>query len=351
MAECDFVAPVRESSRMVRHLLAASEAGGADARRLAKQAQIPGWILASDDAMISPDYALRLWELAEHALDDPQLALTFADRYQPGELDLYDYLFSTAATLRDGLSISGKYLHLLTTNARLQVESETDREVTYSYRYLVADGRGADLALQLSVAIFCARARAGTGQPIVPVRLTFRQRAPRSHRAFGEAFGTDRVDFDAPVTTFTFRTRDVDLPMLGADPALARILARYAAMLPPPPDPTWREHFRLLLAEALDDGNLSLSAMARRMTVSPRTLQRHLAGHGTTWRFELDAARRWRADQLRDSDPIRLAHHLGYSHPRSVNRAVQRWATDDDDPPPDSSPPDDPRHDWPPQGC
>jgi hypothetical protein len=102
----------------------------------------------------------------------------------------------------------------------------------------VADGRGADLGLQLSVAVFCARARAGTGQPIVPVRVAFRQRAPRSHRAFTEAFGTAGVDFDAPVTTFTFRTRDLDRPMLGADPALARILARSAATLPPPPDLT-----------------------------------------------------------------------------------------------------------------
>jgi AraC-like DNA-binding protein len=117
--------------------------------------------------------------------------------------------------------------------------------------------------------------------------------------------------------------------MLGADPALARILARYAAMLPAPPDLTWRQHFRLLLTEALDDEGASLNAMARRMAVSPRTLQRHLAEYGTSWRSELDAARRWRADQIRDEDPARLAHHLGYSHARSARRAVQRWTLDD----------------------
>ncbi len=324
-----FVMPGRESSKMVRYLLGASAAGGADAAALARDVRLPGWILQRDEVMISPGYALRMWELAEHALEVPDLAITFAGRYQPGELDLYDYLFTTAPTLREGFDLSSRYLHLLTTNARLQVEAETDREVTYSYRYLVADGRGADLGLQLSVAIFCARARAGTGQPVTPVRVAFRQRAPRSHRAFTEAFGTAGVDFDAPVTTFTFRTRDLDRPMLGADPALARILARYAATLPAPPDLTWRQHFRLLLTEALDDEGASLNAMARRMAVSPRTLQRHLAEHGTTWRSELDAARRWRADQIRDEDPARLAHHLGYSHARSARRAVLRWTLDD----------------------
>lgn len=314
---------------MVRYLLGASAAGGADTARLARDLRLPGWILQGDETMISPDYALRLWELAEHALEDPHLALTFAERFQTGSLDLYDYLFTTAPTLRAGFDVSSRYLYLLTTNARLEVEAETDREVTYSYRYLVADGRGADLALQLAVAIFCARARAGTGRPVVPVRITLRQRAPRSHRAFTEAFGTAGVDFDAPATMFTFRTRDLALPMLSADPALARILARYAAKLPPPPDLTWREHFRLLLAEALDGEGASLNAMARRMAVSPRTLQRHLAEHGTTWSSELDAARRWRAGQLKNNDPASLARRLGYSHARSARRAARRWALDD----------------------
>jgi hypothetical protein len=322
--------PGRESSKMVRYLLGASAAGGADAARLARDLRLPGWILQRDEVMISPDYALRLWELAEQALEIPHLAIRFAERYQPGELDLYDYLFTTAPTLRDGFDVSRRYLWLLTTNARLEVEAETDREVTYSYRYLVADGRGADLALQLSVAVFCARARAGTGQPIVPVRIAFRQRAPRSHRAFTEAFGTAGVDFDAPVTTFTYRTRDLNLPMLGADPALARILARYAATLPPPPDLTWQQHFRLLLTEALDDGGASLTTLARRMAVSPRTLQRHLAEHDTTWRSELDAARRRRADQPGDDDPASLAHRLGYSHAKSARRAVRRWGLDEE---------------------
>jgi DNA-binding SARP family transcriptional activator len=240
--------PPNESAKMVHFLLRAFEAGGVNARHLANVAQVPDWVLQREEAMISPHFALRLWELGEHALEDPQLPLTVASRFQPGELDLYDYLFATAATLRDGLDLSSRYLHLLTTNARLTVEAETDHEVTYSYQHLDAEGRGADLALQFSVAIFCARATAGTGQPVVPVRLAFRQRAPRSHRVFTETFGTSQVDFDAPVTTFTFRSRDLDLPMPGADPVLARILTRYAATLSPAPNATGEQKHPAWLA-------------------------------------------------------------------------------------------------------
>ena len=222
-----------ESVQMIRFLVRAYEAAGIDGRGLAGDVGVPASALHGDEAMISPHFALRLWERGEHALSDPHLPLTIASRFQQGELDLYDYLFTTAPTLRAGLDLSSRYLHLLTTNAELRVEAETDHEVTYSYRHNDADGRGADLALQFSIAIFCARARAGTGQPVTPTRLAFKQPAPRSHRACTETFGTSRVDFDAPLATFTFRTRDLDLPMAGADPVLARILTRYADTLSP----------------------------------------------------------------------------------------------------------------------
>ena len=188
---------------MARFQLAAFAAAGADAGRLARDADLPLWTLASGDLMVSPRYAMRLWEVAEHALGVPDLALTTVVRYRVGELSLYDYLFTTAATLRDGLAVSSRYLPMLTTNGHLRVAAQSDRETTYSYAYQDADGRGADLALQLSVAVFILRAQAGTGRPVVPVHVAFAQDPPPSHRQFAEVLGTSRIDFGAPVPTFT----------------------------------------------------------------------------------------------------------------------------------------------------
>jgi len=327
---------VCESVQMPRFLLSAAAAGGADSRQLARDAQVPEWALASDHAMISPRYALRLWELTEHALADPDAALTVAARHQVGELALYDYLFSTAATLRDGLQASSRYLPLMTTNGRLRVETETELETTYSYSYTDADGRGGELGLQFSIAVFCARAQAGTGRLVVPVHVRFAQPAPRSYRAFAETLGTERIDFDAPATTFTFRAADLDLPMREADPVLAGILTRYAASLPPPGLATWHEHFQRQLSEMLEQGSPSLEVLARRLVVSPRTLQRKLAEHGTTWRTELDTARQRRVQHARQADPpsmTRLARQLGYADPRSARRALRRWDKRASEPP------------------
>jgi AraC-like DNA-binding protein len=314
-----------ESARMARYLLDGLAASDGDAQRLAREVNLPPGAVQGEDVMISPQYALRIWEVAEHRTGMPDLPLDLVARYRLGQLDLFDYLFSAAATLRDGFQATMEHLPLLTTNARLQIESQTDDETTFSYRYLDATGRGAELALQFSAAILCRRAAAGTGHPVVPSRLQLVQPAQRSYGAIRVGFGTRDIEFGAPVTSMTFRTRDLNRPMRGADPALARILTRYATTLAPPRPTSWQERFRWLLTQLLEEGTPSLDTMARRLSVSGRTLQRQLAGHGTTWRAELDVARQRLASSSPQANQADVARQLGYAHARSVRRAQRRW--------------------------
>jgi len=327
-------AGARDSTVLSKSLLAVAGVHGADARQLARDAKIPGWALADDQAVIPSRHSMRLWELIEWALEDPAVGLTFAGTHEAGNLDLFDYLFTTAATLKEGFQVRADFLHLLTTNSRMGIEAETSQETSFSYRHIEPGDRGEELSLQFAAAILCAQARDATGRNISPVHVAIAAPAPRSHRIFTETFGTRHVDFGAPVTTLAFRAADLELPMRGADPALARILRRHAASLPPPPPATWREHFQQLLAEAIEHGSPSLDVLARRLAVSPRTLQRQLAAHGSTWRSELDTARRRRAGRARQAgatDVVRLARQLGYADPRSVHRTLRRWSERADD--------------------
>jgi AraC-like DNA-binding protein len=217
--------------------------------------------------------------------------------------ELYDYLFSTASTLREGFDTASRYLYLLTASGRLRVESETDRETTYSF----SCGGAAEHDLRRSVAEFCTRAQAGTGHPVTPVR----------------------IDFGLPDTTFTFRANDLDLPMRAADPVLAGVLRGYAASLSATTLSSWHATFRRQLGEALEGGSPSLEVLAGRLAISPRTLQRRLFEHGTTWRAELDLARQGRAQHASQAGTLtmtRLARQLGYVDSRSLRRARRRWA-------------------------
>ena len=317
-----------DSVEMSRLVLGVAAAAGADARALARDAGLPDWLLGADRAMIASGRHTRLWELAGHALQDPYAGLTAVARHQVGDLDLFDYLFTTAATVREGLEVTADFFYLVTTNCSLRVESRTDQDVTFSYRHALPGGPGEELWTQFSVAGLCARIRAATGRPVIPARVAFTQPPPRSRSVFTEPFGTGAIDFGAPGTTFTLRSADLDIPMTGADPVLAAILRRYAQTMPRPEPADWLRRFRQVLAAAFDDREPSLESVARRLAVSARTLQRRLAAHGTTWRAELMTARQHRARQiLQDGPPgtARLARQLGYSAPRSLRRALLRW--------------------------
>lgn len=319
---------IQDTVELSRLVLGMAAARGADARVLARDADLPIWQLGVDQAMIASVHHARLWELAEHALQDPCVGLTAVRLHRVGDLDLYDYLFTTAATVREALEISGGFFHLISTNCSLRPETPAGDDVTYSYRHAMPGGRGEELWTQFSIAGFCARIGAAAERRVVPAEITFAQPPQRSYREFIETFGTRRIEFGAPVTSFTLRAEDLDMQMPGADPALARILRRYAATLPRSMTADWLDVFRQTLTEVIGDSTPSLDMLSRRLAVSIRTLQRRLAEHGTSWRAELEGARQRRAQRvLQDGVPsaTRLARHLGYADPRSVRRALRRW--------------------------
>ena len=323
------VLEIRDSTTLTRLLLEAAASCGADAEQLARESRLPGWALAADGTMLPSRHALRIWELIEHSIEVPHAALTVASRYQLGALELFDYLFKTAATLRDGMEVSRDFLHVVTTNGKIGVVADgDDRETSYSYQHLAPGSRGSQLGHQFAMCVLLARAREATGRMIVPARVTYAQPAPRAYREFAEVLGTSRIEFDAPITSLSFRASDLELPLRGTDPVLARILHRYATSLPAPPPVTWREHVQEQLADLIEDGSPSIEALARRLAVSTRTLQRQFAERGTTWRAELDTARYRRAQRARRtgvSDLTRLARQLGYADPGSARRALSRW--------------------------
>ena len=314
-----------DSAELVRMLAGVAAEHGADAHRLTREAGVPDWALAPGRVMVPTRLAVRLFELTERTLDLPDLGLILPRMHTVGDLDLYDYLFSAVATLGDAMRVSGEFIHLISTNDRITVEESTAAETTFAFRPTEGDGRGGELLSQLAVAIFTARARAGTGKPVTPARISFPFAAPRRYRSFAEALGTRRVDFDCPVTSLTFTARDLRLPMTRADPRLACILTDYARTLPAPEPTTWLGQFRLQLDAMLAAGGPSLDRAAAELSVSPRTLQRRLSEHETTWRAELDSARQRHTDQASATGTRQLAGRLGYADPRSVRRARRRW--------------------------
>jgi AraC-like DNA-binding protein len=315
-----------DSVALVRGLLAAAEGCGVDAGRLVRDAEIPGWVLSAELPVMLPlRYGRSIWELTEHALETADAPLAMVSQSARGRHGLLDYLFATASTVREGLASVAEFLHLWTTNGRLRIETGDDDAATWSYHWRAPQGGRAEaLASQFMVLTAMRGIRTATGRPVVPLEVTLAHDAPRSYRALGEMLGSARLHFGAPMTTIAFHPRDLDLPLRTADPVLADILTRHARSQPAAPLADWLELFRVRLAQALAAGTPTLAEVARRMTASTRTVQRRLAEHGTTWRAELESARR-RLARESGADRTALARRLGYADARSVRRALWQW--------------------------
>ncbi|MBL1073687.1 AraC family transcriptional regulator ligand-binding domain-containing protein [Nocardia sp. 2] len=287
-------------------------------------------MLTDQHAFVPTRDYVRLWRPFEHATDDPDIALRVAAASAQGTHGLFGHLFATAPTLGAAMQLyTGPHVGLISSHIRFDLWTPNEQETVFS------GPTGSSVELYYETARFglsglIVRARRLTGQAIRPVRVSFRCPPPRHSGVYSEIFDCP-VDFDAPVDAMTFRSADLALPLRTADPSLAAMLRHYAAILPAPPlRPTqWTDRFEREVDSALTEGNATLELVARRLAVSPRTLQRRLADGGTTWRRELERARHRRLQAAATASLTRgeQASLLGYADTASMRRALRRWAS------------------------
>lgn len=135
----------------------------------------------------------------------------------------------------------------------------------------------------------------------------------------------DRLRFDRPVHRLVFPARELDLPLVSADPAAKRLAK----------DQLERELASLAEAgviarvrAALAEGTPTIVELAKQLKMSPRTLKRRLAEHGTTYSALRDDQRRQRALLLLDDRSLsisEIAQRLDYTELPNFTRAFKKW--------------------------
>ncbi|MEV0361834.1 AraC family transcriptional regulator [Nocardia fusca] len=269
---------------------------------------------------------VRLWELLAHT--GPRAGLAVVDDAPLGRLSTWDYLITTSATLTESLRAAQPY-HRLVTGAAERFQLGYQDGLTISYRTTAQDPATSSIVNEYVLGYYLRRAREALDRPVTPARVTFGHPAPPEHRALVEIFGTRRIEFDAPADTITFTPADAEAPLVRSDPALAELLRGHAdlvlATARPIPGPL--DAFRHALAAALDAGDPGLAVVASRLAISPRSLQRRLAEHNSSWRRELDLLRYRRAEALLDSGltTTTVATRLGFTDDRALRKAFHRW--------------------------
>lgn len=175
---------------------------------------------------------------------------------------------------------------------------------------------------------YCVRlARLGTRRHVVPAAVTC-QHPLRPAATYAAYFGAPVTRGDE--TSIAFRRADATAPFLTAkagmwtffEPELRRRLAELDASA------STGERVRSALLELLPSGRASVPAVARKLGMSARTLQRRLADEGATFQRVLDTTREQLARHYLGTTAMpgaEIAFLLGFEDPNSFGRAFQDW--------------------------
>ncbi|MFF3316208.1 AraC family transcriptional regulator ligand-binding domain-containing protein [Streptomyces sp. NPDC003035] len=276
---------------------------------------------------------VRVWQLMTTKAPWTDVAAFMTHRSPLGHLGVWDYLLTSAPSPLEGLRDAVDYLATVAdTGTETLLVSDRGAEITISHV------NAADLADDVASAIRCyalsllqKRFSEASRRPLVPVRVALAARAPRHHAVLTNLYGTQNVEFEHAVSSVTFRSTDLREPTPYAPPGLSALLRSHAAqsLAQAVPLRGWLDLFRTALKGAVEEDthDLTLTAHARHMAISSRTLQRRLEEHGTTWRAELESARIAHVEHLLHTTPRTLdsiAARSGYADARSLRRAVRR---------------------------
>jgi AraC-like DNA-binding protein len=317
------------SARIGSMIVHAAVAGGADPARLQELTGFDPALAADPDARISLELEARLWDEGARLTGDDALGLHAARLLQPGAFDVLDYACRTAPTLR------AAYERLIRYN-RLEHDAAVFRMVDgvtttrMEHRFRIAGSEQSRHSAEFTLAALAVISAQIAGIELRPSGVEFRHAAPASMAAHLELFGVEpRFDCDANVLELDRGV--LDRPCPRPDPALWRIIERQAeALLAARPEgiETAADRVRRLLVATLGEGAASLGAIAKRLRMSERTLQRRLGDEGVTFDGPVDDLRKQLAIRYLADRSLAIgevAYLLGYSEPSAFYRAFRRW--------------------------
>ncbi|WKE68479.1 AraC family transcriptional regulator [Streptomyces sp. WP-1] len=249
-----------------------------------------------------------------------------------GALGVWDYLITCAATPLEGIKDAAASFAVVADPATetLTVTEDGDHVTIGHLNHADLANQAACAIRGFALGLYRQRLSQAAGRPVIPLRVTLTTQAPRRHDTLTELYGTRAIDFEAPASSLTFLASDLETPNPLTQPGLPRVLRQVAEQQLTTATPLydWLHLFRRTLSFAHAEGAPTLAAVAQRMTISTRTLQRRLEDHGTTWNTELEALRRTQITHLlqkTDYGVDAIAARTGYKDGRSLRRAVHRW--------------------------
>lgn len=282
---------------------------------------------AADLLALSDRFSL-LWETLAAASGDPLLAFRVFPPDPLSWLGALGHLMLAAPTLRSAADSLMRYIPLVSPIVRATIEPKGDN--IRVGLHLVGGARPVpQQRYDFTWNLLLATLRFVAGRPALsPTLVEYAYPAQAPGKQYELRFGCP-VRFNAAGNALEFSNADAMVRIPTASPLAAEGLARLLdERLAQTERSSFAARVRALLPAMLDQGGAMREAVARRLAISERTLQRRLADEGTDFSTLLDEVRRSIAQQQLGSDRTslkNLSYKLGFADPSAFHRACLRW--------------------------
>ncbi len=309
-------------------LLDAFTSAGAARNLVLEKAGLEETVFSNPDNRLSVETVTKAWVAARKITDNPLVGLQVGEHIRPGSFSVLGHLLMTSATLRDALDKAAQFALLVGDGGRLTVDMSNGNAVLI-YDLVEKNIPCREQRIEAIIASLIGFSRSITGHEIVPLKVQFNHRPSGTLQAY-KSFFKALPRFMAEDNSIVISESDLKLPLKQANPALSALLDDHAekvlkqiSRLPP-----FLMQLRQTMEAGLKEESLNLEGIARKLSMTSRSLQRKLSEMDTTYQAQLDQLRQDKAiEYLRDNQKSigETSYMLGFSDTASFSRAFKKW--------------------------
>ncbi len=304
---------------VLTHFFEVAESLGFNPRDALKQVGLTESMLRDPELRIPSDSAVALLEIAAAQSGCDTFGLRMAESRQLSNFGAVSLLISHQPTLRDALTTTMDYRHLLNETLAMYIEDAGPQVIV---REEVVAHVPTRQATELAIGVLTRMCWALMGSRWHPNSVNFTHAAPQDLRLHRRMFACPLV-FDAEFNGIVLSASDLDAANPSADPAMARIARQFVETQHSVQQRSVVLEVRRAIYLLLPMGRATSAQVAQGLGTSVRSLQRQLDASGHSFTQLLSEVRRELAPRYLANPQYslgRISELLGYSTQGSFTR-------------------------------
>lgn len=299
---------------------------GVDPRPLLREVGLSADLLVDPEQFISARALRQLFERSAQVTGCITLGLRMAEKRTISDLGVSSLVIAHQPTLGYVLEALNESLGRINANLVLQM-TQFGQEVVLRQEFSLNGPEPTRQASDLGLGVLARLCFSILGDNWSPLSVCFSHEAPPASEMaiFGRLFRCRPV-FDCEFNGLVLNGRDLDMPNLRADQALARHARGLIDATSTPGPRTTERDVEQMIMQFLSSGRATIQHCAASMGLTVRTLQRTLDAEGTTFSDLLHRVRKGFSAQYLANPRMRVTHiaeMLGYAS----TGAFTRWHT------------------------